>query len=241
MSKGRWNAAWGAEPPVDDRIPLRMMAPAMARAAYIAGVFFASGLVYVGGSVLAAFGAHVWHQGLVNFNWACGMVASVPVLIVALLLAGWVHGWQRATCFAAVAVALAGSVVFTCVLRSALDLQALRDRGIIEVSVVSVEHVYTPVDPGPGNPDTYSYTLRALDGPPIRRDTAWSAHRFAVGEHITVLSDPAGEATPSLQLHVSADGAWLETGWTAGVAIICLGVAAWTAPRPVRYRTRLLR
>jgi hypothetical protein len=61
--------------------------------------------------------------------------------------------------------------------------------------------------------------------------------RLAVSEHVTILSDPAGQSAPSLSLHVSADAAWQAAYWTGGVAIAFLAVAAWTAPRPARYRS----
>jgi hypothetical protein len=209
-------------------------ASAGATTGYVATIYLASLLACLGGGALAALGAHVWQQSNVNFGWAAGMVVSLLVVAVLALLVNDHRGWRSVACCLTVMVAVAGAAVFTCVLRSALDLQALRDRGVTETAVVTVEHVYGPSNEPPGQ--TYSYTLHALTGPPIRRDSPWSYRRLGVGEHITVLSDPEGEAAPSLTLHVSAAGQWQAAFWAAGVTAALLAVTAWTAPRPARRR-----
>jgi hypothetical protein len=231
---GTGRRAASAAEKVQDSAPAAR-ASAGATTGYVATVYLASLLACLGGGVLAALGAHVWQQSNVNFGWAAGMVVSLVVVILALLVSDR-RGWRSVACCVTVTVAVASAAVFTCVLRNALDLQALRDRGIIQTAVVTAGHVYGPSSESPGQ--TYSYTLRSLTGPPIRRDSPWSYRRLGVGEHVTVLSDPEGEAAPSLTLHVSAAGQWQAAFWAAGVTAALLAVTAWTAPRPAtRHRT----
>lgn len=241
MSGGWVSTAKRTACAVEEHVVLGWPGSAAVRAGYITLMCLAPLLVYVGGGVLAALGAHVWQQDQVNFYWAVGVVASLIILILPLMVFARHEGWRCAICCLAVTVALPSAAVFACVLRNALDLQALRDRGVTETAVVAAEHVYTPIDPGPRNPDTYSYNLRALAGPPIRRDLAWGYHRLVVGERVTVLSDPAGQAAPSLSLHVQADEQWQEAYSSGGAAAALLAVAAWAAPRPARYRRPILR
>jgi hypothetical protein len=240
MGTAWWNAAWGDQVHLDDRFPLPVPKPVIVRAAYIAVIFLGCGLVYLGGPVLAGFGAFVWQGWGWRFSlaWsAVGVVSGFGLLKVEELLSWDFHsepGLPRVLiCNAALILTVVGSVMLPYPLCGALSLQTLHDRGVIELAVVTTEHVYVP---GNGDPDRYSYGLRALDGPPIRRDTGWSSGRLAIGKHITVLSDPAGEVTTSLQLHVSPREQWTETAWIGGIAMLCLWLAAWTWPRPARYR-----
>jgi hypothetical protein len=219
---------------VQDTVPTAR-AFAGAATGYAAAVYLASLLACLGGGALAALGAHVWQRPGVNFGWAAGLVASLVAVLLAMACLDR-RGWRSVACCLTVTAAVAGAAVFTCVLRNALDLQALRDRGVTETAVVTVEHVYGPSNEPPW--PTYSYTLRALTGPPIRRDSPWSHRRLGVGEHIAVLSDPEGEAAPSLTLRVSAARQWQAAFCAACVTAGLLVVTAWTAPRPARLGRR---
>jgi hypothetical protein len=98
-------------------------------------------------------------------------------------------------------------------------------------SVVVAVHSQTDSE----NFTTYTYTLRSIDGPPIRRDLGTGPHdQFTVGQRITVLADPFGESAPSLQLQVSTLQPWVWALVLIGILVVgLLGAPGSCGGRPV--------
>jgi hypothetical protein len=186
----------------------------------------------IGCSILVAVGAHVWQSQVPLFLWL--IICCLPRTFTVWLgcMCGGLDFTPRVISLVVLSGAAIAAFVFAFVLSGALDQQALQDRGVIETAVVTAEHAQYDPD---SSTTSYSYTLHAVDGPPIRGDLSTGSDRLAVGRRVTVLADPEGQSAPSLSTERSARPLW-EAAVSIGSAVaIALLVVAWNTPRPVRH------
>jgi hypothetical protein len=200
--------------------------PIVVKAGYALMVYLVSVGLLVGGGILIAISSHVWQNAALAYVWG---ICFGPVAIVFFVFKAFEAADGRgrdAFCLMALAFGAIAVMALPFVWRTALDAQALRDRGVIETAVVVAVHSQTDGDP---DDTVYSYTLHSIHGPPIRRDLGTgSRDEFTVGQRVTVFADPSGESAPSLQLRPPGNP-WVAPFVLTGFAAVAMLFAPWPA------------
>jgi hypothetical protein len=157
------------------------------------GITAAVTVATIGGGLLLVFINYRMPHGW-SFVWIFGIPVAYILVLAAFGTVGACFGEKNElSCGLVMCYLVCAAVAIPVLIGVWYPKQVLYDRGVMETAVVADYTEYDDSDSG----TSYSYSLTAVDGPPIPHRISGSKP-LEIGQRVTVFADPEGRIPPML-------------------------------------------